>query len=351
MKSRGRILVVTSDVPFVEGGHLVIARSTVWALRQAGYEAELLLTPQNRFGRQFRAYLANWLTDVGQDGLGREIQQVISFRFPSYAVRHPRHVCWLNHRLREYYDLWEMLAAQLSRRGLIKEKVRRFLIHRLDSYLLKNKITKLYAQSRTIQSRLQQWGKIPSEVLYPPPPPRDYRLENYDNYIFSVSRLHPLKRLHLLVEAFRYVKNPEIKAVIVGQGPEAKRLQEMINEFDLTQRIQLIPRGDEKTILNHYARCRAVFFAPFQEDYGFVTGEAFACSKPVITTTDSGGPSELVEDGQSGYILPPEPKLIAEKIDLLAHQPGLAERLGQNAQSFISSLSWQETVEKLTLIP
>jgi len=155
---------VTSDVPFVEGGHLVIARSTVWALRQAGYEAELLLTPQNRFGRQFQAYLANWLTDVGQDGLGREIQQVISFRFPSYAVRHPRHVCWLNHRLREYYDLWEMLAAQLSRRGLIKEKVRRFLIHRLDSYLLKNKITKLYAQSRTIQSRLQQWGKIPSEV-------------------------------------------------------------------------------------------------------------------------------------------------------------------------------------------
>lgn len=351
MKSKGRILVVTSDVPFVEGGHLVIARSTVWALRQAGYEADLMLTPQNRFGRQFQAYLANWLTDVGQDGLGRDIHQVISFRFPSYAVRHSRHVCWLNHRLREYYDLWEMLAAQLSRRGLIKEKLRRLLIHALDGYLLKKNVTKLYAQSQTIQARLWRWGKIKSEVLYPPPPPRNYRLEDFDNYIFSVSRLHPLKRLHLLVEAFRYVENPEIKAVIIGQGPDEKRLKEMITQFNLTPRVQLIPKGDEKTILDHYARCRAVFFAPFQEDYGFVTGEAFACSKPVITTTDSGGPSELVEDSQSGYILPPEPKLIAEKIDLLANHPELAEKLGQHGHSFISSLSWEKTVEKLILPP
>jgi hypothetical protein len=60
------VAVVTSSPPFVEGGHLVIARALVAALQQAGHEADLVLTPQNRFGRQGSAYLANWLTDVGR---------------------------------------------------------------------------------------------------------------------------------------------------------------------------------------------------------------------------------------------------------------------------------------------
>ena len=64
-KTLSRIAVVTSTPWFVEGGHLVMARSLVQALREEGHEAELVLTPQNRFGRQGAAYLAAWLTDVG----------------------------------------------------------------------------------------------------------------------------------------------------------------------------------------------------------------------------------------------------------------------------------------------
>ena len=60
-----RVAVVTSTPLFVEGGHLVIARALVQALREEGHEATMVLTPQNRFGRQGAAYLATWLTDVG----------------------------------------------------------------------------------------------------------------------------------------------------------------------------------------------------------------------------------------------------------------------------------------------
>ena len=112
-----RIAVVTSSPPLTEGGHLVIARSLVSALEAAGHRADLVLTPQNRFGRQATAYLANWFTDVGVTGDGAATDQVISLRFPSYAVRHPVHVCWLNHRMREYYDLWERFSGTLSWRG------------------------------------------------------------------------------------------------------------------------------------------------------------------------------------------------------------------------------------------
>src|SRR5919106_3088670 len=114
-----RIAVVTSSPPMVKGGHMVIARSLVQALRDASHEADIIVTPQNRFGRQASAYVATWLTDVGRTD-GRKIDQVISLRYPSYAVRHERHVCWLNHTMREYYDLWQQFRPTLSRRGLIK---------------------------------------------------------------------------------------------------------------------------------------------------------------------------------------------------------------------------------------
>lgn len=349
MKSRKRVLVVTSDVPFVEGGHITIAQCTVQALRDHGYEADLVLTPQNRFGRQFRAYLANFFTDVEIDGLGRRIHQVISFRFPSFAVRHSRHVCWLNHRLREYYDLWDYLKSQLSWKGRLKESVRKQIIQMMDTYLLKHNVKKVFAQSRTIQQRLIKWGNIQSEILYPPPPQRNYYTNDYSNYIFTVSRLQRLKRLDLLIKSFIHIKNKELKAVIAGSGPEYNKLVRLIRDNKLEKRISLIGKTDEKTTLRHFANCRAVYFSPLQEDYGFVTGEAFASSKCVVTTEDSGGPAELVKHEHLGYICENHPEKIAEKLDILAEDKKLAEQMGQNAKKFISSMTWEKTIERLIL--
>ena len=349
MPKTRRIVVVTSDVPFVEGGHLTIARCTVQALKELGYEADLFLTPSNRFGRLFQAYLATRLTDVQQDGLERKIHQVISFRYPSYAVKHPSHVCWLTHRPREYYDLWEILISQSGLRGKIKESLKKTIIHSLDSYLLKKNITKLFSISQTVQARLRKWGNIKAEVLYPPPPPRSYRTDSYQNFIFSVSRLQKLKRMDLLIEAFKHVKNKECKAFIMGEGSEFQNLSAQIKENHLEKRVIILNQTDEETLLDHYARCRAVFFSPLREDYGFVTAEAFASRKAVLTTYDSGGPTELVNNGQTGHILEPDPKKIAEKIDELAERRDLAEKMGQKAHEFISEFSWEETVKKLII--
>lgn len=347
MLEKKRVAVVTSDVPFVKGGHLIIAQSTVKALREYGYEADLILTPQNRFGYQFRAYLATRLTDLGEDGLGRKIHQVISFRFPSFAVKHSCHVCWLNHRMREYYDLWKLLSSQISFKRKLKENLRKIAIHALDTYLLKHNVTRLFAQSKTIQKRLKKWGNIQSEVLYPPPPQRSYYTDSYQNFIFSVSRLHKLKRLDLLIDAFKYVKSKELKAVIIGEGPEKLNLTLKIQKNRLEKRVFLLGTTDEKTVMDHYARCRAVFFAPLREDYGLVTGEAFASRKPVVTTEDSGGPAELVKNIERGYVLEANPRKIAEKLDELAENQDLAETMGKKAFKFISLFTWDKSVENL----
>ncbi len=325
----------------------MIADETCAALRRAGHEADVLVTPQNRFGRQLQAYLATWLTDVGMTADGRPIDQVISFRFPSYAVRHPRHVCWLNHRMREYYDLWGRFTRGLGRKGKLKEGMRRKLFHVLDRYLLTRNVTRLIAQSRTIQERLRRFGGIPSERLYPPAPERPYRTDGYGDYVFAVSRLHPLKRLELLVEGAARMRERSLSVKIAGEGEQQPLLRERIRALGLEQRVELLGSLSEAQLLEHYARCRAVYFGPQDEDYGFVTLEAFHSAKAVITTPDSGGPAELVQDGVNGLLAAPTPEGVAGALDALAADRPRAERLGQSALLLAREHTWERAVAEL----
>ena len=342
-----RIAVVTSSPPMVEGGHLVIARSLVQALREAGHAADIVVTPQNPFGRQASAYVATWLTDLGTAD-GERIDQVISLRYPSYAVRHDRHVCWLNHTMREYYDQWDRFSGVLSPHGRIKERVRRAFIHAADRYLLTRNVTRLFVQSRTIQQRLAIWPELRSTVLYPPPPQRPYRCDQYGDYIFMVSRLTPLKRADLLVRALSERQAAGIRCVIAGEGEEQARLQSLIDRLGVSDRVTLAGRLTDAEVLDHLARCRAVVFPPFEEDYGFVTAEAFASGKAVITCRDSGGPAELVEDRVQGLVCDPTAPSLAIAIQALMEDRSLAEKMGAEALKACARLNWPDAVRQLT---
>jgi len=326
---------------------MVIARALVDALRQAGHHADTIVTPQNRFGRQASAYLATWLTDVTTSA-GRPIDQVISLRFPSYAVRHPKHVCWLNHTMREYYDQWEQFSGSLSRRGRVKERIRRAGMHAADRYLLGRNVTKLFVQSQTIQRRLAIWPELRSQVLYPPAPPRAYRCSGYGDYIFMASRLTRLKRAALLIEALATSEGAGIKAVIAGEGEERAALEALITTRRLGDRIRLVGHLDDAGLLQHLAECRAVCFPPLQEDYGFVTVEAFASRKAVVTCRDSGGPAELVTDGVTGFVCDPAPEAVARALRQLCDDRALAERMGAAAFEAGAQLNWPDVVRHLT---
>jgi glycosyltransferase involved in cell wall biosynthesis len=345
-----RIAVVSSHPPFVEGGHLTIGRALVAALREAGHESELVLTPQNRFGRQAAAYLATWLTDLGESD-GRRIDQVISLRFPSYAIRHPRHVCWLNHTMREYYDRWPSFRSGLSWRNRVKERMRQAVIHAADRRLLgPAHLRHLYAQSRTVQGRLREHLGIASDVLYPPPPRRPYRCDAYGDCIFAVSRLTPLKRMDLLVHALAEPDGRSLRAVVGGEGDELPRLRALAADLGVASRIEFVGRLDEQALVDHLARCRTVCFTPLGEDYGFVTAEAFASRKPVVTCADSGGPAELVEHERSGLVCPPEPAALASALRRLVEDSALAERLGSEAAARAREMTWPAAVARLLLV-
>jgi glycosyltransferase involved in cell wall biosynthesis len=344
------IAIVTSAPPLTEGGHLVIARALERALLDAGHRVGIITTPSNRFGRQGPAYLANWLTDVGVTGSGERVDQVISLRFPSYAVRHPRHVCWLVHTMREYYDLWDRFAGGLSPQGRLKERARRTLIRRADTYFFKHHVQKLFTISQVVSDRLARWNGVHGEALHPPPPQRPYRCDGYGDYLLFASRLSPLKRADLVLRALAEPEAAHVRCVFGGEGEEAASLERLARDLGIGDRVRFTGRLDETSLVDHLARCRAVVFVPQQEDYGFVTVEAFASAKAVITCADSGGPLELVRNGQNGVVCAPTPAALARACGALMHDTGLAQRLGAQAETDVAEMRWADTVRKLLIV-
>ena len=334
-----KIAVVTSSPPQAEGGHMVIARELAAALSAAGHGASIVVTPQNPWG-QASAYFATWRTDVSA------FDQVISLRFPSYAVRHPRHVCWLNHTMREYYDLWPQFSARLSPQGRLKEGTRRRLTHAADRYLLTRNVTRLFVQSLTIRKRYEMWPSFRADVLYPPAPQRAYRCERYGPDFLFVSRLTPLKRADLFLRALAV---SGASGIVAGDGEERGALEALARELGIAGRVSFVGHASDDQLVAHLARCRAVVFPPVQEDYGFVTVEAFASRKPVVTCRDSGGPAELVSDGVTGLVTDPLPDALAAGMRRLAADERLARTLGEAGFAAGSRLTWPETVRRLVL--
>jgi glycosyltransferase involved in cell wall biosynthesis len=252
--------------------------------------------------------------------------------------------------MREYYDLWERFSATLSAKGRLKEQVRRRAIQTADRYLLTRNVKRLFVQSRTIQQRLAMWPELRPTVLYPPAPQRAYRCDEYGDYIFMVSRLTPLKRADLLLEALATPDGAGIRAVIGGDGEERARLEQMIVTLGLSGRVQLAGSLSETPLVDYLARCRAVCFPPLQEDYGFVTAEAFASSKAVVTCRDSGGPAELVRDGINGFVCEPSPSALASALRRLMDDRAVAERMGVEGARTAAGMNWADAVTQLTAV-
>ena len=91
-------------------------------------------------------------------------------------------------------------------------------------------------------------------------------------------------------------------------------------------------------------------FPPLEEDYGFVTAEAFASAKTVVTCRDSGGPAELVQNGVNGFVCEPTPEGLANSLRKLIEKPALAETMGRSALQSAARLKWVDAVATLTAV-
>lgn len=338
-----RVLVAANAVPFAAGGGEAHVEGLISNLRRHGHHVDCLRFPFNfrPYGGIERLMQFCEAQDFNApDGL--RVDRLISLQFPAYGVQHDAHVTWIMHQHRMVYELYGS-QPQSPELAQLRDSVVDF-----DNRVL-GRIERRYANSKRVAERLKKFNALDAEPLYHPPSDEQrFYCEDAFEYIFCPSRLEGLKRQDLLIEAARLVKSP-VKILIGGDGGQYDYYKELIDRYELADRVSLIGWFDEAEKYTLYARSLAVFFAPFDEDYGYVTLEAMLSSKPVITCKDSGGPLEFVVDEESGFVLEPEAEAIAACIDTLYERREMARQMGRaGLQAYRSrQLSWDLVIETL----
>ena len=338
-----RIAVCSPQVPFARGGAEILAERLTSELAQRGHEADLVTVPFKWYpGATVLTHAALWrlvdLTEVD----GRTIDLVIGTKFPSYAVKHPNKVVWLVHQFRQAYDLDRTELGQFGETPEDRATVR--AIHRFDRVAL-GEARKLAAISRNVGDRVRRTLGLEAEVILPPPQGLEFRCDEYGDFVLSVNRLDRAKRIDLLLEAA--AADDSIRCVIAGDGPDRERLERLAATNRLDGRAVFAGRVEEGELADLYARCRGVYYAPIDEDYGLVPYEAFMASKPVVTTRDAGGPLDVVHDRRTGLVIEPSASDLARACRYLLEHTDDARAWGTAGRAIAETVTWDNVVERL----
>jgi glycosyltransferase involved in cell wall biosynthesis len=342
-----RILICATQVPFVRGGAELLVEGLRDALRERGHAADIVSLPfawqpHELIGRAALAWRLLDLAAVNDE----PIDQVICTKFPSYAVRHPRKVVWLVHQHRQAYDWYGTPWSDFA--NTPEDRAIRDMLLRMDRTTL-GEAQRLYTISRNVGARLKRFNGLDSAALYPPSRyAGQLRAGAYGDYIFSDARLDAAKRLDLLLQALSCTETP-IRCILSGAGPDRERLEALARDLGLGQRVQFRGYVPDAELIDLYAGARAVYYAPFDEDYGFTTVQALAAARPVVTTEDAGGVLEFVADGVNGFVVAPQPASIATCLDAIERDVALAARLGAAGPGGVAGVTWERVVDALVL--
>lgn len=339
------VLVCEAQVPFVKGGAEYFSSELVRQLRGHGYETELVSVPFKWYPKaEIFAHAAAWrLLDLSESS-GRPVDLVITTKFPTYCVRHPNKVAWLLHQYRAAYEL---AGSAFSEFEHVEEDVAvRERIVALDTAML-SECRRLFAISRTSADRVTRFNGLPVGTVYHPPRLAD-RLHGGDagDYVLSIGRLEAIKRVDLAIRAMAHVP-PPVRLVIAGTGTHRPALEALVVSLNLADRVTFLGSVSDEDVLALYAGALAVVFPPFEEDYGYVTLEAFLSHKPIVTTTDAGGPNEFVVDGESGFVAPPDPEAIGGAVARLQADRARAAAMGDAGFDRARTVTWAGVIERL----
>jgi glycosyltransferase involved in cell wall biosynthesis len=340
-----RIVVAEAQVPFVRGGAELHVQALIDQLRARGFDVEKVALPfRPQPKSELLAQAAAWrLLDLTSSN-GQPIDLLIATRFPTYFARHPRKVAWVIHQHRAAYELAGTRYSDFEHTetdvGLRKRLVE------LDARML-GECRHVFTNAQNTANRLARFNGVQAQALYHPPP-LAARLKSgrCDDYLLAVGRLEAVKRMDLAIRALAHVPAPT-RLVIVGDGSQRGSLEQLVGEVGLSDRVTFAGSVDGDELIRLYGDARAVVYTPYDEDFGYVTLEAFLSGKPVITAHDSGGTLEFVVDGENGFVCPPEPESIAKAIARLAVDEDLARRLGTAGETRARAVTWDGVVEQL----
>ena len=339
------VVVCEAQVPFVEGGAELHVRALARELTAHGYDVARVALPFKWYPKaEIMRHAAAWrLLDLSEAN-GRPIDLVIGTKFPSYFVRHPNKVAWLIHQYRAAYELcgtefsdFDHLEGDVGLRATLID---------LDTRTL-GECRRIFTNAANTAARLAKFNGLRAEPLYHPPQLAGrLRPGPYGQYVLAVGRLESVKRPHLAIEAMTRAA-PGVTLVLAGEGTQRANAEALAERLGVADRVRFAGAVADEELLDLYAGALAVLYIPYDEDFGYVTLEAFLARKPVITARDSGGPLEFVEDDVNGAIVDPTPDAVAAAINRYGADRRLAASHGEAGAARAALVTWDGVIERL----
>jgi glycosyltransferase involved in cell wall biosynthesis len=342
-----RIIIATTIEPFVSGGDAVMVDSLEQMLSRAGHAVETLRLPfLPSYTEMLDQMLALRLFDLGDTA-----DRLIAIRTPSYLLRHRNKVLWFIHHHRSAYDFWGTEFGDMP--DTPEGRRYREAILAADG-LAFAEARAIFTNSRVVSRRLEHFNQVASEVLYPPLlNPERYVCREYGHSIVYVSRIVRHKRQHLAIEALAQTRTP-VRLTIAGPSNDPdyrSELERLADRHGVRERLVFRPEWiSESEKIDILSNSLAALYLPWDEDsYGYAALEAQQASKAVVTTSDSGGPLELIEHESNGLVVKADAHSVAAAMDRLFDDRKLAVRLGERGRARISELgiTWENVLPRL----
>ncbi len=201
------------------------------------------------------------------------------------------HICYCHSPMRYIWDMYPQYRRNMSPlTGAIFSLTAHYM--RLWDFASSQRVDYFAANSRFIASRIRKVYRRQSTVIHPPVaiPANSSVTPQKDAPYLAMGRLVDYKRFDLAVSACTSLKR---KLVIIGEGPERKRLEEIAGPT-----VQFLGRVSDEMVRKHLSGCRALIF-PGEEDFGLVPVEAQGHGRPVIAY-GSGGALETIRADTPG---------------------------------------------------
>lgn len=341
-----KIAIANTQVPFVQGGAESLAVNLKKALCDEGFVVDIITAPF-KFGppAEIHKSMEFWSNNNFSSFDAGKVDQVVCLKFPTYGLEHPLKSLWLLHQHRPVYDLWDYFEKNghtWSEEDIeLKDRILGF-----DETHLRS-IKKRFTIADNVTERLLKYCKINANTLYHPPPLLPHN-RCFDPYFLYPSRVEPLKRQELVIEALKFTKQ-DVKVIFTGTGSNLTFLKAKALEAGVASRVTWTGYAHAEDLIRLYSECLGVLFCPLDEDYGYVTLEAMHARKPVVTLDDSGGPVEFVQNEVSGLVCSKDPQRLAIALDRLFADKAIAKKMGSRGKEIYDSLnlSWKKVVEKI----
>ncbi len=215
--------------------------------------------------------------------------------------------------------------------------------------LIARSYDQIFCNSKFTSDFITQIYKQKSIVIYPGVDtsklkPVDLTLKK--NFILSVGRLTKFKNFDILIHAFSKIKDTKIKLYIVGNGEEKGNLISQIKKYDLSKRISIKTKVDDKKLLDYFSKAKLFVLCSKNEPFGIVPIEAMAAGTPVIVD-DSGGLKETVLNNRTGKIIDLNEDSLAKTLDTLLPDQNILQTMSKQAQLQAQKFDWQVSVNNL----